>query len=62
MGADPDSSIWGQLLLIVILTLINAFFAAAEIAVVSSSKVKMEAQAKAGDKRAKALLKVMGNS
>ncbi|KRO16707.1 transporter [Lacticaseibacillus saniviri JCM 17471 = DSM 24301] len=49
-------------MLIVILTLINAFFAAAEIAVVSSSKVKMEAQAKAGDKRAKALLKVMGNS
>ena len=48
MGSDPDGQIWGQLILIVILTLINAGFAAAEIAVVSSSRTRMKAQADKG--------------
>ncbi|MDN6716552.1 MAG: DUF21 domain-containing protein, partial [Lacticaseibacillus paracasei] len=52
MGSDPDGQIWGQLILIVILTLINAEFAAAEIAVVSSSRTRMKAQADKGDRKA----------
>ncbi|WP_179395111.1 hemolysin family protein [Lacticaseibacillus absianus] len=55
-------SIWGQIGLILILTLLNAFFAAAEIAVVSLSRSKMEGQAKAGDKKAEKLVRIMKNS
>ncbi|KRM72451.1 hemolysin family protein [Lacticaseibacillus brantae] len=62
MGADPDSALWGQLILIVVLTLINAFFAATEIALVSLSQSRMQLQAKQGDKRAAAVAKVMANS
>ncbi|SPC39202.1 hemolysin family protein [Latilactobacillus fuchuensis] len=62
MNPDPGSSIWGQLLLILILTLINAFFAAAEIAVVSLSRTKLENQAENGDKKAKLLLDVLNHS
>ncbi|MDT3394350.1 MAG: hemolysin family protein [Bacillota bacterium] len=62
MNPDPGSSVWGQLLLILILTLVNAFFAAAEIALVSLSRVKMEEQANKGDKRARVLVQVLGHS
>lgn len=59
---DPDGSIWGQLILIVVLTLVNAFFAAAEIAVVSLSRSKLDAQAQKGDKKAAKLLAIRQNS
>ncbi|MFD1393709.1 hemolysin family protein [Lacticaseibacillus jixianensis] len=62
MQGDAGAAIWGQLLLIVILTVINAGFAAAEIAVVSLSRSKIEGQAKKGDRKAKKLLKIMNNS
>ncbi len=62
MNPDPGSSVWGQLLLILILTLVNAFFAAAEIALVSLSGVKMEEQANKGDKKARVLVQVLGHS
>ncbi|MGU9999054.1 hemolysin family protein [Latilactobacillus curvatus] len=62
MNPDPGSSMWGQLLLILILTLVNAFFAAAEIALVSLSRVKMEEQANKGDKKARVLVQVLGHS
>ncbi|QFP80325.1 hemolysin family protein [Latilactobacillus graminis] len=62
MNPDPGSSVWGQLLLILILTLVNAFFAAAEIALVSLSRVKMEEQADKGDKKAQVLVQVLGHS
>lgn len=62
MNPDPGSSVWGQLLLILILTLVNAFFAAAEIALVSLSRVKMEEQANKGDKKARVLVQVLGHS
>lgn len=62
MGSDPDGQIWGQLILIVILTLINAGFAAAEIAVVSSSRTRMKAQADKGDRKAAKLVTVMKDS
>ncbi|WP_125702800.1 hemolysin family protein [Lacticaseibacillus daqingensis] len=61
MGGD-SGSIWGQIGLILVLTLLNAFFAAAEIAVVSLSRSKMEGQAKAGDKKAAKLVQIMQNS
>ncbi len=62
MNPDPGSPVWGQLLLILILTLVNAFFAAAEIALVSLSRVKMEEQANKGDKKARVLVQVLGHS
>ncbi|MDN5958873.1 MAG: CNNM domain-containing protein, partial [Lacticaseibacillus paracasei] len=62
MGSDPDGQIWGQLILIVILTLINAGFAAAEIAVVSSSRTRMKAQADKGDRKAAKLVTIMKDS
>lgn len=62
MNPDPGSSVWEQLLLILILTLVNAFFAAAEIALVSLSRVKMEEQANKGDKKARVLVQVLGHS
>lgn len=62
MNPDPSQSLWPQLLLIVILTLINAFFAASEIAVVSLSRSKLENQASAGDKKSKMLLEVLKHS
>lgn len=62
MRGDSGGALWGQLLLIVILTLVNACFAAAEIAVVSLSRSKVEGQAKNGDKKAEKLLGIMNNS
>ena len=62
MGSDPDGQIWGQLILIVLLTLINAGFAAAEIAVVSSSRARMQAQADKGDRKAAKLVAIMKDS
>ncbi|KRN28414.1 hemolysin [Lactobacillus selangorensis] len=62
MKPDPESALWGQLILIVILTLVNAFFAAAEIAVVSLNRTQTEAQAKEGNKKAQRLMKILGNS
>ncbi|KHO12727.1 putative hemolysin [Latilactobacillus curvatus] len=44
------------------MTLVNAFFAAAEIALVSLSRVKMEEQANKGDKKARVLVQVLGHS
>lgn len=63
MNADPESqSLIGQILILVILTLLNAFFAAAEIAVVSLNKNRVEQKAEQGDRKAKKLFKLLGNS
>ncbi|MCI1985664.1 MAG: hemolysin family protein [Lactobacillus sp.] len=59
---DPDGSIWGQLVLIVVLTVINAFFAAAEIAVVSLNPSRLATQADKGDKKAAKLVAIRQNS
>ena len=54
MNPDPDSqSLLAQILLLVVLTLINAFLAASEIAVVSINKNRIEQKAEDGDKKAK---------
>ena len=45
--------------ILIILTAINAFFAAAEIAVISLSETKLKKQAEEGDRKAKKLLSLM---
>ena len=54
-----DTPIGGLLLLQAVLIAINAFFAAAEIAVVSLSETKLRHLAEAGDKKAARLLKMV---
>ena len=55
MSGDPLLSIP----ILIILTAINAFFAAAEIAVISLSETKLKKQAEEGDRKAKKLLTLM---
>ncbi len=63
MTPDPDgSSLGSQLLIIVILTALNAFFAAAEIAFVSINQGKMSQKALDGNKKAQKVMKLLGNS
>lgn len=50
--------IWAQLLLQLILIMINAVFASAEIAIVSMNDVKLEKLAEQGNKKAKRLVKL----
>lgn len=46
MNADPESqSLLAQILILIVLTLINAFLAAAEISVVSINKNRVEQKA-----------------
>ena len=60
MGSEPEpANVTGQIILIVILTLINAFFASAEMAIVSINKNKVKHLAEDGNKKAKLLLKLM---
>lgn len=56
MQPDP---IWPQLLLQAVLILVNAFFAATEMAVVSLNDNLLRRQAEEGDKKARKLLKVV---
>ncbi len=62
MNTGDDSTIPLQLLLVVILTLINAFFASAEIAILSVNDIKIEKMAEDGNKKAKKLLAFLKNS
>ena len=59
MEVGSQSSLVEQLILIGILTLINAFFAGAEMAIVSVDKQKLRRLAKQGNKKAKILIKVL---
>ena len=59
--ADPDP-IWSQLLLQVVLILVNAFFAAAEIAVISVNETRVRMQAEEGDKKAKLIVRMRDHS
>ncbi|AFS79186.1 CBS domain-containing protein [Gottschalkia acidurici 9a] len=58
MDVEPRSII-AELLLILILVLINAFFAASEMAMVSINKNKINKLADEGDKKAQLLIKLM---
>lgn len=60
MEPEPDpANITSQLILIVILTLLNAFFASAEMAIVSLNKNKLKLLAEEGNKKAELLIKLM---
>lgn len=58
---DPGSPVLLQLVLIGILTVLNAFFAAAEIALVSLNKNRISQQADDGDKKAAMLQKLIAD-
>ncbi|WP_353097389.1 hemolysin family protein [Tissierella praeacuta] len=59
MGDESGATITGQLLLILFLTLLNAFFAASEMAMVSIDKKKLNLEAEEGNKKAKMLLDLL---
>lgn len=59
MPADTPGPIWGSLLLQVLLILLNAFFAATEIAVLSLNENILKRQADTGDARAKHMLRMV---
>lgn len=60
MDLDPEqTSITLQLILIVVLTLINAFFSSAEMAIVSLNKNKIKLLEEEGNKKAKLLSNLM---
>ncbi len=60
MKVEPDpANITSQLILIAVLTLINAFFASAEMAIVSLNKNKLKLLADEGNKKASLLLKLL---
>ncbi|EFO6643364.1 HlyC/CorC family transporter [Listeria innocua] len=60
MNPDPESQqITLQLILIVVLTMLNAFFASAEMALVSLNKNRVKNQAETGDKKAVMLAKLV---
>lgn len=59
MDTGSDNSVAVQLILILILTFVNAFFAAAEMAIVSVNKKKISNSAKKGNKKAKLLIKIL---
>ena len=55
MDPDPSGSYLGQIILLVVLILINAFFAAAEMATVSANRNKVKILAEGGKKSAQVL-------
>ncbi len=57
---DPDSSILVQMLILLILVGINAFFAASEIAIISVNSAKIRKQAEEGDGKAQLLQNLIG--
>ena len=60
--ADADANnLILQIVLIVVLTLINAFFAMSEMAVISANKTKIEIYAKDGKKKALLVQKLLDN-
>jgi putative hemolysin len=58
-GPGPDASNISYILLLVALTLMNAFFAAAEMAIVSVNKNKLKMLANEGNKKAKVVYKLI---
>ena len=50
-----------NIIILVILILLNAFFAAVEIAFISLNDAKIQMQAKQGDKKAKSINKMLKN-
>ena len=59
---DPAGNIILQLLLLLVLILVNAFFAMSEIAVISLNDNKIQKMAEEGHKKAKQILRLTENS
>lgn len=57
--SDGGPEVYFQIIILIILTLINAFFAASEMAIVSMDKKKLFSLAESGDKRAKKVVKLL---
>lgn len=58
---DPDGgNIWVYILLLIVLILVNAFFAMSEIAIISLNDAKLKKMAFEGDKKAKILVNLVG--
>ena len=65
LTAEPNFDVTGlvfKILLLVVLILINAFFAMSEIAIISLNDAKIERMADEGHKKAKMVLKLTSNS
>ncbi len=62
MSGTNNGNIFLQLLFIIILTFLNAFFASSEIALLSVSDAKMKKMAEKGDKKAASVIKFIENS
>lgn len=62
MDPDPSGNILVQIVLLIVLIALNAFFAAGEIALISLNETKMEKSAEDGDKKAKKICKLLQNS
>lgn len=58
MDSDPDN-LWLQLLLLVVLTALNAFFSGAEMALVSVSPTRLSQKAEEGNKKAALVLALL---
>ena len=58
MSSDAGP-MWGQLILLLVLILVNAYFAAAEIAIVSVNKNRVRSLAQEGNKKAETLAKLI---
>jgi len=58
-GPDPSTQLTVQILFLLFLILINAFFASAEMAIVSCSKNKIKVLAQDGSRKAELLLKTL---
>lgn len=60
MTSEPDSvNVIMQIVILIVLTLINAFFAASEMALVSLNKTRIKILAEGGNKKANKLLKIL---
>ena len=62
MDPDPSGNILLQIVLLIVLIALNAFFAAGEIALISLNEAKMEKLAEDGDKKARKICKLLQNS
>lgn len=58
MSSDAGP-MWGQIVLLVVLIAVNAYFAAAEMAIVSANKNRIRSLAQEGNKKAEALSRLM---
>lgn len=56
---DGGTNISGKLMLILVLTIVNAFFAASEMAMVSVDRIKLTGKADDGNKKAKMLINIL---